>query len=585
MMLPLGKLVRYRPLLFGAMVLAWALASCLPLLTGLLTGAIFDGLSGHRTVLGLNLWLLGALLLVCEIVTQVTVSGWFLLHRYCIETLNDLVRRNFFYAILCDKRGVVGTPQAGEFISRFVDDVMLATDDVINEWYRLSGEVLFSLIALIIMVRINALLTLATVVPLALIVTVVHQARAHLEAYRQAARQSEGRALDFLGEIFGAVQAIKVSSAEDRVLVRLESLNERRRVSSLKDTILGNVLNSVGGNMTDLGRGLIVLLAAQALRAHTFSVGDFALFVLYLQWLLMMPRRVGRLLTALKLAPVSTRRVTELLPDISSEELVAHHPLHTYGELPAVPYIEKSAEDHLLLLEVSGLSYRHGSSGRGIEDVNLRIATGSFTVITGRIGAGKTTLLQTLLGLLPHNAGMIFWNGVAVDEPGEFFVAPRCAYTPQVPMLFSASLQENILLGLPEEKVDVARAITDAVLERDVALLENGLATQVGTRGVRLSGGQIQRAAAARMFVREPELLVFDDLSSALDVETERTLWQRLAIRPHLTCLVVSHRQAALQRADQIIVMKNGRIDAVGKLEELADNEYIASLRDAKREE
>jgi len=282
-----------------------------------------------------------------------------------------------------------------------------------------------------------------------------------------------------------------------------------------------------------------------------------------------------------KQSEVSFERMENLLA-CDGQAIVAHHPLFLptlTGQTPQLPGIRQiQPAEPLQELVALNLNYHYPNSDRGIRDVSLRLQRGSLTVITGSIGSGKTTLLQALLGLLPLHAGEIYWNGQKVNHPAQFFVPPRSAYTSQIPRLFSNSLRENILLGLEKSDAELTQAIALATFEQDLRAMPDGLDTLIGSKGMRLSGGQLQRVAAARMFIRQPELLVFDDLSSALDIETEQTLWSRLfpasaALPPAAswtpTCLIVSHRSTVMQRADRIILLNHGRVELEGTFADL----------------
>jgi ATP-binding cassette, subfamily B, bacterial len=196
------------------------------------------------------------------------------------------------------------------------------------------------------------------------------------------------------------------------------------------------------------------------------------------------------------------------------------------------------------------------------------LRAGELVVITGRVGSGKTTLLRALLGLLPAT-GDLFWNGEPITDPAAFMIPPRCGYLAQTPVLLTGTVRENLLLGLPLEDLDLEPAISDAALERDLAGFPAGLETVIGRRGLRLSGGQIQRTAAARMLARRPRVAIVDDLSSALDLATEAEVWRRLRARTDMACLAASHRRSVLRLADRIVILRAGQVEDTGTLPEL----------------
>ncbi|MFI4973412.1 MAG: ATP-binding cassette domain-containing protein [Caulobacterales bacterium] len=549
------RIVRAKPVTFAVYLAHYLAFYTLPLATGLIMRAVFDALTGHAAA-GPSVWSLFALVAAAEItrlfVISSTVRFGVAFHMGVESRL-----RGAMLGWLVSGRGRAAARASGETVSRFRDDVD-AINDFMEAWIDLSGEMLLSLGALAVMFSINAVITSTVVVPLIAVVAATDRLSGRIQRLRAASREAAARVAGFIGEAFGAVSTIRVAGAEDQVVAHLDDLNEARRRAWIRDRLLGSVLDGLRANIAGIGIGVVLLLAAGAMRQGSFTVGDFALFASYVTLAGGGPRWIGFLLARRRQADVSIRRMDEVMdgaPPLaltappSGERLAQHEPLTTFA--------------------VNGLTYRYPGGARGVFGADLFLQRGDFTVITGRVGAGKTTLLRCLLGLLPADSGEFRWNNALVSDLQSLMVPPRCAYAPQAPRLFSESLRDNIAMGHAASDPDIATAVEMAALDVDIRHLGAGLDTVVGSRGVTLSGGQLHRAAAARMFVRSADLMVFDDLSSALDVVTEQQLWRRLTSEPGLTCLAVSHRREAFRRASEIIVMDDGRVVARGTLQTL----------------
>ncbi|MPY67213.1 ABC transporter ATP-binding protein [Deinococcus sp. SDU3-2] len=566
------RLFAYRPGLFAFNVGIWALVYMAPALLTVAVSTLFGHLEDAD-----RLRVAGDPITV-PIAAAWVALGWFAFVRLSrfglfygafrglielLYTLDALMRRNLLNYLLTARgsRRLPDTP--AEAVSRFRDDV----DDVAaytEVWVDSLGIALYCVLAVVLMARVDPVITALVCTPLVLMIVFVGRLSPRIRAYRRRMREATARVTDFIGETFGAVSAVKLAAREEPMIAHFARLGETRRHSALRDVLLTELIRGVNVNMVNLAVGLVLLLGANQVRGGTMTVADFVLFIGLLPRLTGSMGFFGDAIARHRRTGVSYDRMTRLLQDAPGNTIVDHHPLYLRGEPP----VQSQPAPTLPLeeLRVEGLTAHH-PDGSGVTDVSFTLRRGEFVVVTGRIGSGKTTLLRALLGLMPSQGGRVFWNGQEVKDPATFFVPPRSAYTGQLPNLFSDTLRENVLGGGDPERLN--RAVRLAVLEPDLAQLPQGLDTQVGARGVKLSGGQMQRAAVARMLAAPADLLVFDDVSSALDARTEAELWDGLFRETDATCLVVSHRRAALTRADRILLLEGGRLTDEGTLEQL----------------
>ncbi|HEU5112440.1 MAG TPA: ABC transporter ATP-binding protein [Acidimicrobiia bacterium] len=559
------EVIRYRPGRWFFCFFMWTLVHGLPLLFGILIGLVFDRLAAGSPV-DETAWAPAIAFAVIAIGRNLIIwlgdRQW--INHWIEQSLQ--LRRNLLRWLMEAPGSRVIPLAPGQAVSTFRDDV----DDILEymeNWVDMGGLVVFGVGAVAVMASIDAGLTAILLIPLILTMVLTQALSPQIRKRRRLMRAATDQVTGFIGETFAGVQAIKLAAAEQPVLERLHRLNETRHKTALSDTVLTEVLRGINRNMSTITVAIVLLVAADSISDGSFSIGDLALFLTYLPRLTDYMAFVGDIIAQHRRTGVAYERIRALAVDAPDAELLDRDRVPLEGEIPDIE-LPDIGIDPLQRLEVRGLSHWFPDGGEGLEGVDFEVDRGSFTVVTGKIGSGKSTLVRALLGLVPAD-GDVSWNGKPVEDRASFFVPPRSAYTAQVPRLFSESLADNIALGQRVARERLREAVQLAVLDPDLERLEMGEQTMVGARGVKLSGGQVQRSAAARMLATEAELLVFDDLSSALDIHTETELWRRLLSQRDVTCLVVSHRRAALSRADQILLMDGGRVVDRGALPDL----------------
>jgi len=569
------SLIKYKPFLYMLTIVLNLLIGFIPLIEGMVIKWFFDIIEGKEISI-FRPYQLIILISVISIIHILLMRIYFVKSSFHNFYISILLRRNMLNSILKKHGGKAIDSSVGQVINSFRDDVSQIKTSLF--WFAtLIGQIIRAIGAVVILLFINVKITLIVFIPLVLVIRLAQKSEKNIEENREEGRKATGAVNGAVGEIFESILSIKVSGAKKDLMNNLKTLNEKRNKAMIKDSMLSKVVDSIYNNIINIGTGVILLLGVGAISKGRFTVGDFSIFVYYLASITDSVESFGNFIVYFKQTKVGYRNIlNQIGMEENPENLVRHKNIYLDKYPKEKAHNEKglgksSLDNELRTIEVKGLTYLYNQSENGIKDINFTLKKGEVLVISGHTGSGKTTLLKSLIGLLPKGEGEIYWNGKRVENAKEFFIPPISAYTSQVPNLFSDTVKNNILLGLSEKDVDLDGAIKASVFERDLKELDNGLDTVIGTKGAKLSGGQMQRVAAARMFVRKPQLLIFDDISSALDVETEKLLWTRLLADDAVSCIVVSNRRVILEKADRIIVLKDGGIESQGTLNELLE--------------
>ena len=572
------RVAHHRPFDFWVGSLLFVVFFTMPASTGYLLGRGYDAIAAGDSG-RVPVW--AAALAVSEVVRMLSVHAGAIIWTRVWVHMQTLLRANLLAAQMASGGPEAGAPvaSAGEAVTHFRDDA----EDIahfVDIHVDVTGGLVFTAVAGFVLGNVDGGAAAILVIPLLAVGVTTRLLDRRIKEYRAADRVATGAVTGLIGDVMAAATTVKVNAAEDSLTGRLRSLVDERRRTATRDRVLEEGVQAFSQGAADVGLGCVLLVTAGAMASGAFDVGELAIFAAYLGWLSFLPRMIGRLLARRKHAAVAFDRMRRLVADTDVDNTVRPRDLPIGPrDVRVRPEIERPARVPLDRLEVVDLIAEHADGG-GVHGVSFTVHRGDFVVVTGPIGAGKTTLLRALLGLAreterrsgrqtarpserqtaqqTESSGVVRWNGEVIDDRAAFMVPPNAAYLAQVPQLISDSVADNVGLG-PVSSEALGLALSRSAVATDIAEMPAGADTMIGPRGLRLSGGQRQRLGAARAIVHEPELVVLDDLSSAVDVETELRLWQNLA-DAGMTVIAVSHRAVAFERADQILRLVDGRL-------------------------
>ncbi len=536
----------------------------IPLFIPFLIKIVIDSIIGSTTMTAaeqtkqLFYWLGGTALLFFIIRPPVEYYRQYYAQYVSNKILYD-IRQNLYGHLQKLSLRFYSETRAGEVISRIINDVEQTKNFVMIGLMNVWLDFATIIIAVIIMLTMDIPLTLVTLLAFPFYAYSVKHFFGRLRTLTRERSQALANVQSYLHERVAGVSVIKSFSLEDVEQKRFDEVNGQFLDKAIEHTKWNAKAFAVVNTITDVAPLLVIAYAGYQVIHGNLSVGTMVAFIAYIERLYSPLRRLVNASTSLTQSFASMDRVLELMEEPYE---VTDKP----GARPMPAISGKVEFDHV------GFTYEE-EGHPVLKDMNFIVKPGETVALVGMSGGGKSTIVSLIPRFYDVTAGAIRIDGTDIRDIQVRTLRDQIGMVLQDSILFSDSVRSNILMGKPDATEDELIAAAKAANAHDFIMeLPEGYETTVGERGVKLSGGQKQRLSIARVFLKNPPMLILDEATSALDLESEALIQDSLQVLAHnRTTIIVAHRLSTITHADKILVIDHGELKEQGTHTELMD--------------